>query len=236
MHSSCPLTSYPADMRHRLRPLGVEAARFSAVSVVATVVAVVLFNVLVHGIAGISRPGPLNGWPVTSWFLANCVGMVISFQGSRRYAFKHRRPSGPGGGALNYAMVNLASFSIPMACLWVTRNVLDWQSAVADNISANVVGAALGMLFRFWAFRRFVFKRHKGGGLLHAIVVEPGPELEAELDPGSAGPELRPDEAELLEHQPEQGEADPHDVVGVAGHAGHEGPAEPVEGERPGHR
>jgi len=219
-------------MGSRLRRIGGEAAKFSAVNIVATIVAVVLFNVLVHGITGISRPGILNGWPVTSWFRANCVGMAISFYGSRRYAFKNRQPTGPYGGALNFVLVNLASFMIPMACLWMTRNVIDWDSALADNVSANVVGALLGMAVRFWAFRRFVFKRQKGGGLLHGIIVEPGPELE----PGSAGPELRPDEAELLEHQPEQGKADPHDVVWVARHAGHERPAEPVEGEGAGHR
>jgi putative flippase GtrA len=205
-------------MGPRLRRLGGEAAKFSAVNIVATVVAVILFNVLVHGVAGISRPGLLNGWPVTSWFLANCVGMGISFYGSRRFAFKHRRPSGPGGGALNYTVVNLASFVIPMACLWITRNVLDWQSALADNVSANLVGAVLGMLFRFWAFRRFVFKRQRS------------------LLPDSAGPELGPDEPELLEHQPQQGKADAHDVVGVTRHPGHEGPAETVEGEGPSHR
>ena len=147
-------------MRARFRRLGNEAAKFSAVNVVATLVAVLLFNVLAHGVMGIYRPGPLNGWPLTSWFIANWVGMWISFYGSRRYAFKHRLPSGPGGGALIYTVVNLASFVIPMACLWVTRNTMGWDSALADNISANVVGAALGMVFRFWAFRRFVFKKH----------------------------------------------------------------------------
>ena len=210
-------------MGSRLQRLGGEAAKFSAVNVVATIVAVVLFNVFVHGVAMVFRPGPLNDWPVTAWFVANCVGMGISFYGSRRYAFKHRRPSGPGGGALNFTMVNLASFVIPMACLWITRNTMGWDSALADNISANVVGAALGMLFRFWAFRRFVFKKRR---------VPFGTRGEHE----SAGPELGPHEAELLEHQPQQGEADPHDVVGVAGHARHEGAAEAVEGEGAGHR
>ncbi len=146
-------------MRARLRRLGNEAAKFSAVNVVATVIAVVLFNVLAHGIVGLHRPGPLNGWPLTSWFIANWVGMWISFYGSRRYAFKHRQAAGPGGGALIYTVVNLASFVIPMACLWLTRNTMGWNNALADNISANVVGAGLGMVFRFWAFRRFVFKK-----------------------------------------------------------------------------
>jgi putative flippase GtrA len=200
-------------MGSRLRRVGGEVAKFSAVNIVATVVAVLLFNALAHGIPMVVRPGPLNGWPLTSWFLANCVGMALSFYGSRRYAFRHRRPSGPGGGALTYAVVNLASFAIPMACLWVTRNWLGWESALADNVSANVVGAVLGMAFRFWAFRRFVFRRQ----------------------PGLAGPELRPDEAELLEHQAQQRQADAHDVVGVARHAGHERSTEPVEGEGPRH-
>jgi putative flippase GtrA len=221
-------------MGSRLRRLGAEAARFSAVNVVATVVAVVLFNVLVHGIPGLSRPGPLNAWPVTSWFLANCVGMGVSFYGSRSYAFKHRAPTGPGGGALMYTVVNLASFAIPMACLWVTRNVFHWESVIADNVSANVVGAACGMVFRFWAFRRFVFKKHEP--LLPLIGGEH--RSAGHLSAGHLsvwGPELRPHESELLEHQPKQGKADPHDVVGIAGHTRHEGPAEPVQGERPGH-
>ncbi len=207
-------------MGSRARRLSGEAAKFSVVNVVATVVAVVLFNLLVHGIMGVFRPGPLNGWPLTAWFLANCVGMGISFYGSRRFAFKHRHPSGPGDGLLNYVLVNLASFVIPMSCLWITRNVIGWDSAIVDNISANVVGAFLGMLFRFWAFRRYVFTKQSGGAIFSGVQRR------------SAGtPELGPEETELLEHQPQQRQADPHDIVRITRHAGHEGAAEPVQGE-----
>jgi putative flippase GtrA len=180
-----------------MRRLGGEAARFSAVNVAATVVAIVLFNVLVHGVAGLGRPGVMNSWPLSAWFLANCVGMGISFYGSRRFAFKHRRPSGPGGGALNYTLVNLASFAIPMACLWLTRNAFGWDSAIADNVSANVVGAGLGMASRFWAFRRFVFKRRtpSAGSTTGSKAGSAGGGARG------AGPEVGPDETELLEHQ-----------------------------------
>ena len=78
--------------------IGGEAVKFSAVNVVATVVAVVLFNALVHGMPGMYAPGPLHGYPVATYFVANTVGMLISFYGSRGYAFKHRQPTGPGGG------------------------------------------------------------------------------------------------------------------------------------------
>ena len=214
-------------MGPRLRRLGGEAAKFSAVNIVATVVAIVLFNVFVHGVPALSRPGVLNTWPVTAWFVANVIGMGISFYGSRRFAFKHRRPSGPGGGALNYTLVNLVSFVIPMSCLWLSRNVLDQDSALADNVSSNVVGAVLGMAFRFWAFRRWVFKRRKGA---------PGPAGTGSSAPGARAPEVGPHEAELLEHQPQQRQADPDHVVGVSGHARHERPAEAVQGEGAGDR
>ena len=141
--------------------MSAEAAKFSAVNVVATVVAIVLFNLAVHGLAPLVSPGPLNGWPLSAWLLANCVGMAISYTGSRHYAFRHRETRGPANGAVNFVVINLASFVIPLTCLWITRNVFDWDSALADNLSGNVVGALLGMVVRFWAFRRFVFSSRK---------------------------------------------------------------------------
>ena len=167
----------------RTRRAGGEAARFSLVNAGATLVAVVLFNLAVHGVPGVVTPGPLNTLPVPAWLAANLVGMGLSFWGSRRWAFRHRRPSGPGGGALHYSVVNVVSFVIPMTCLWGSRHVLGWDSALADNVSSNVVGALLGMAFRFWAFRRFVFKRRRRSR------------------GARTGPEVGPDESELLEHQ-----------------------------------
>ena len=151
--------------------------------------------------------------------------MAISFYGSRNFAFKHRKPSGPGGGALIYVVINLVSFVIPMGCLWITRNVIGWDSVLADNVSANLVGASLGMLFRFWAFRRFVFKRDGG-----VIFGPPGEHVSV------IAPELRPYEPKLLEHQTQERKADPNYVVGIARHPRDEGTTEPVEGEGPGHR
>lgn len=136
-----------------------EIARFSAVNVVATIIALILFNGLVHGIAG-WFDGPLNDHALSSYLVANSVGMFVSYYGSRYYAFSHRHASGPGDGLLIYVVINLASFVIPLSCLWVTRNVFEWESIYADNIAGNVVGAILGNVFRFWAFRRFVFTKH----------------------------------------------------------------------------
>lgn len=145
-------------MGRRLRRITGEVARFSAVNIVATAISLFLFNALVHGVKGWFG-GPMNDNPIMGYLAANSVGMFVSFYGSRHFAFRHRHAAGPGGGLLNYVAINLASFVIPVTCLWVNRHIFGWDSIYADNISGNLIGALLGNAFRFWAFRRFVFTR-----------------------------------------------------------------------------
>lgn len=65
-------------MGRRLQRLAAEGAKFIAVGGVATLIALLLFNLLVHGFWGF-RPGPMNDRPLTSYALANLVGMVVSY-------------------------------------------------------------------------------------------------------------------------------------------------------------
>ena len=44
-----------------------------------------------------------------------------------------------------------------MACLGFTYYVLGLTSLFAQNIAGNVIGTGLGTLFRFWAYKRYVF-------------------------------------------------------------------------------
>jgi hypothetical protein len=46
---------------------------------------------------------------------------------------------------------------IALLCLWVSHYVLGYESALADNISANVIGLVLGTTFRFWSYHNWVF-------------------------------------------------------------------------------
>jgi putative flippase GtrA len=143
-------------MGRRLQRLAAEGAKFLAVGGVATLVAFVLFNALVHGFFG-DPTGPMNDWPLTAFVLANLVGMAVSYRGSRSWAFRHREPVGAAGGRVSFLVINLVTMAIPLLCLAISRYVLELDSAVADNVAANVIGLGLGMAARFWAFRRFVF-------------------------------------------------------------------------------
>lgn len=142
----------------RSRRLLTEVGRFLAVGGVATIVALVLFNVLVHGSSTGNR-ALLGDRPVLAYVLANTVGMVISYRGARSWAFRDRPPRQADGGRSAYVLINLLTMSLPVACLVVSRDVLGLDDPVSDNISANVIGLVLGMGARFYLFRRFVFPR-----------------------------------------------------------------------------
>jgi putative flippase GtrA len=149
-------------MSMRWRRRLAEVARFLAVGGVATLVALFLFNLLVHGYTPGAHP-PLEHHAVLGYVVANSIGMLISYRGSRSWAFKHRETTHPDGGRTAYFGINLATMALPVACLWFSRSVLSLDDPVADNLSANVIGLAMGTAARFYLFRTLVFTqpRHR---------------------------------------------------------------------------
>jgi putative flippase GtrA len=135
-----------------------EAYRFLAVGGVATIVAFVLFNFLVHGF-NTSHQAVLDGQPYLGYVIANTVGMAVSYRGSRRWVFKDRPPRAADGGRTAFIAINMLTMLIPIACLWLNRNVLGLDDPWSDNIAANVVGLFFGLVARFYLFRTLVFQR-----------------------------------------------------------------------------
>ena len=141
------------------RRLATEFGRSATIGTVASLVAIGLFNRLVHRELG-GVGGWLNDHAITAFLLANGVSILLTYQLSRVWAFRHRQPSGAFGGVLTFYAISVGSLVIPVACLWFSRNVLELDSATADNVAANVVGLFLGFVTRFALFRVFVF-RHR---------------------------------------------------------------------------
>ena len=133
-----------------------EVSRFLAVGLVATIVAIVLFNFLVHGL-NTGEFAPLNQQPELAYLIANSVGMVISFNGTKQWAFRDREARHADGGVVAFVGINLLTMTIPMICLWISRNSLGLDDPISDNISANVIGLLLANAARFVLFRQFVF-------------------------------------------------------------------------------
>jgi putative flippase GtrA len=154
-------------MGRRYQRLLAEATKFITVGGLATLVAFCLFNGLVHGLPG-AADGPLHPHPLPAFVLANAVGMVVSYRGSRSWAFRHREAVGAASGRYAFFVINIASMLIPLGCLAISRYLLDLDSGLADNISANVIGLGLGTAARFWAIRKFIFLRPEKAARVNA--------------------------------------------------------------------
>lgn len=135
-----------------------EAGRFMAVGAVSTAIAVLLYNWLAY------EPyhlwSPLHRHITTAYIVSHGVGMLVSYELSRRWTFKQRADRKPGEGFVSYAIINIITMvTIPVGCLWFSRHVLGLQNGLADNLSGNVVGLLISQVARFYLFRRFVFHR-----------------------------------------------------------------------------
>lgn len=147
-------------MGERWQRFAGEVGRFLAVGLLATVVSIVIFNFLVHGY-NTADWAPLNQQPELAYVLANGVGMVISFNGTKQWAFRGRTARHADGGVIAFVSINLVTMLIPLTCLWISRNLMGLDDPLSDNISANAVGLLLANAARFVLFRQFVFPRDR---------------------------------------------------------------------------
>ena len=149
---------YASGVGERWQRFATEAGRFLAVGLVATIVALILFNLLVHGF-NTGSFAPLNDQPELAYVLANAVGMMISYRYTKIWAFQHRETRHADGGLAAFVVINLVTMLIPITCLWISRNGMGLDDPLSDNISANLIGLGLANAARFFLFRALVFRR-----------------------------------------------------------------------------
>jgi putative flippase GtrA len=133
---------------YRLGHLIRELMKFGVVGAVAFAVDIGLFNLLLH----------LTDKPLTSKTLSTVVATTVAYLGNRYWTFRHRSRSGVRREYTLFFLFNGVGLVIALACLAISHYLLGFTSRLADNIAANVVGLVLATTFRFWSYRRFVFR------------------------------------------------------------------------------
>ena len=172
-------------MFDRLRALVREAAKFGVVGAVGFVVDVGVFNLLRYA----GNPGLLEHKPLTAKALSVTVATIVTYLGNRHWTWAERERSGARREVTLFFILNGIGMAIALGCLAVSHYALDLRSPLADNISANVVGLVLGMIFRFWSYRTFVFRRHPEDEALDLVghLVEEDFHHDRHSDAGIAG-------------------------------------------------
>ncbi|GAA2516415.1 GtrA family protein [Rarobacter incanus] len=137
---------------HRAFAWFLELARFGTVGLLAYVVDVGVFNLLRFG------PGDLlEAKPLTAKVISAAIATLVAWTGNRYWTFAGKRTKNSLRELAGFAIVNVGGMAIAVATLWVSHYVFGFTSALADNVAANVVGLVLGTIFRYIAYRTWVF-------------------------------------------------------------------------------
>jgi putative flippase GtrA len=133
-----------------------EMVKFGAIGAFAYIVYTYVYNLLRTGVWPVHE-APLAHKPLLSKVVSVAVATVTAWLGNRYWTFRHRRRATIRSEFMLFVVMNIGGLVIALGCLWFSHYVLGLTSALADNISGNMVGLVLGTLFRFWAYRQFVF-------------------------------------------------------------------------------
>jgi putative flippase GtrA len=126
-----------------------EVAKFGVVGAINYVIDVGIFNTLVLG--------PLHHKPITSKAISTIIAATSSYFMNRHWTWRHRARRGLGHEYSMFILLSAVGLALTLACLSFGEYVLHEHSLLARNVWGNVVGVAIGMVWRFWAFKRWVF-------------------------------------------------------------------------------
>ena len=140
----------------KLRSLTIEVFRFLMVGGAGYVVDVGLSNLLVYGFLGI--PATMPGSPVKAKIISTIASVIVAWLGNKLWTYGDRTTGSNVRGFILFVVVNAIGMVITVLPLGVTWYLLNLRDPISYNISTNIVGIALAMAFRFYAYRTWVFK------------------------------------------------------------------------------
>jgi putative flippase GtrA len=144
-----------ARFEHLVRELG----KFGTVGIVSFAIDVAIFNVLLF-----------SGTPtLAAKTISTVIAATVAFIGNRFWTWRDRERTSMRREYSLYFLFNLVGLIIGLTCLWISHYGLGsiwpvFQSKLADNIAAQIVGTAFGTLFRFWSYRNIVFRKAPSEG------------------------------------------------------------------------
>jgi putative flippase GtrA len=156
VRSVSSLESVAVRLRDILRGIWREAAKFGVVGALAFVIDNGGYNLLVFGLPGTAGSGPLHAEPVSASVVATGTATLLSWAGNRYWTYRSRHRERVAGELALFVVVNVVGIVITAATVFLARALHDGGTVVGDNI-ARITGWSLATVFRFVAYRRYVF-------------------------------------------------------------------------------
>jgi putative flippase GtrA len=104
--------------------------------------------------------------PITARVLAVLVATIVSYVLNREWSFRTRGGRERQHEAALFFVISGIAIALTVLPQVISRYVLHLRvidgyplltQEIADFVSGYIIGVGLGMIFRFWSFRRFVF-------------------------------------------------------------------------------
>jgi putative flippase GtrA len=176
-----PAAFLPA-LRARFGALVRELSKFGTVGGIAFAIDLAIFNVLLQ--AGFES--------LLAKTISTVLATTVAFIGNRFWTWRHREHTNMARQYTVFFLLNGVGLGIGLSCLAISHYGLgafwpEFQSPLADNISGQFVGTAVGTLFRFWSYRRFVF-----GDTVVPEPARPAPPVEAPSRVAGTAPQSPP--------------------------------------------
>ncbi|MFC4124138.1 GtrA family protein [Nocardia rhizosphaerae] len=155
---SQPEVSPPESFVSKVRTALRQGAAFLVVGAIGFLVDAGTYNLLVFWDGGFSfTEGVLYHAPLPAKIIAIGVATVVTYFGNKWWTFAHKKTESPGREYLLYALFNVIAIGLQLGCLGFSRYVLDLSSPMSDNISGTLIGQIVAVVFRYWAYDKFVF-------------------------------------------------------------------------------
>lgn len=139
------VATWRSTLRSSWRILLKEVAAFGAVGAVGLVIDIGLFNIFFH-----------DG-QVVAKTISTSVATVATYLGNRYFSFSHRARSGVGRESSLFFGINLLVLGFSIGLISIAEYPLHLKHHIFAMNVANIVSIGIGTLFRFWAYKRFVF-------------------------------------------------------------------------------
>jgi putative flippase GtrA len=140
-------------LRVRAAALVRELGKFGAVGGTAFLIDLAIFNALLH-----------QGFEtLAAKTISTTIATTLAFAGNRFWTWRHRAHHHMARQYTTFFLLNAIGLGIGLICLTISHYGLGqiwpaFQSRLADNVSGQLIGTAIGTTFRFWSYRRFVFR------------------------------------------------------------------------------
>ena len=160
-------------VRGSWRILVKEITAFGMVGAVGFIIDMLLFNLL------------FDRGQITAKSVSTIVATGVTYVGNRNFSFSHRARSKLGREAGFFFLINLIALLVALVIIAIFSYPLHFKHHVLVMNVVNLFTIGLGTIFRFWAYKRFVFLHpdRVAAGLPDRDPADPRDRIDPDEDP-----------------------------------------------------